>query len=168
MTKRTPLGYSAAGVLILTGALILAAASLTGAGERKKETSADKVKVSATATKPDATGQRVITLKLAIDKGWYIYGNPVGAELLEPNKTLVTVKAGGKKLPADVDYPKAKIKMDKTIGNYRYYEGEATIKATVNPGPAANQPLEVTIKVNACDTIKGVCLKDGEITVKVP
>jgi len=55
-----------------------------------------KVKAKAVVGKAGADGKQTLTITLEIEKGWYIYANPVGDEDFEPNKTRVTVKAKDK------------------------------------------------------------------------
>jgi hypothetical protein len=37
------------------------------------------VQVSTKLTKPDSEGRQLLTVKIAIEKGWHIYANPAGA-----------------------------------------------------------------------------------------
>jgi hypothetical protein len=158
----------AAGVVLAAGGLLLAAAAATpsDAGGEKRTNSADKVKVSSTAAKPDASGQQVITMKVTIEKDWYIYGNPVGQELFDANKTEVVIKADGKPVPAKVTYPKAKLKKDETLGDYNVYEGEVAIQAVVDRNQVKGD-LEVILRVNSCSAKSGVCLAPGQVTFTV-
>ncbi len=156
----------AACLLLLASAFLLGASDSARcqAGGKKKVNSADRVKTTVTAAKPDASGQQVITLKLAIEKGWHLYANPVGNEDFEANRTNGTVKSNGKTVPAKVTYPRGKSRTD-SIGTYNVYEGEAIIRAVVNRGDNVSEPLQINIQVSACN--ESVCLPPGVITVKV-
>src|SRR5205085_5207856 len=79
------------------------------AGGQKSDT---KVKITAAAAKPDASGKQVITITIAHDKGWHTYANPVGQQDLDSSKTVVTVFSKGKALDADIKYPAGKIIQD--------------------------------------------------------
>jgi DsbC/DsbD-like thiol-disulfide interchange protein len=124
-----------------------------------KVTSADKVKADVKAEKSSGA-TRAVTVKLDIQKGWHIYANPVGNELLEDGATKLTFLADGKAVEAKVEYPKGKAV---TVGPDRYnvYEESVTIKASVPAGAA-----KVRIKVQACDDKN--CLLPGSITLDVP
>src|SRR6185369_34341 len=107
------------------------------------------VKVSATAEKPDAAGKQVVTVTLAIDDGWYTYGNPVGNKDMESSETTIEVSGKGKPKVLKVEYPKGTTKKDRLLDmdiEYLIYEGKVTIKATVQRGADDTEPLEVTAK----------------------
>jgi uncharacterized protein YyaL (SSP411 family) len=132
-----------------------------GAGKGKR--SDDKVKASV-KVEPVAGNTRTLNLTLEIEKGWHIYANPIGNEMLAGNETTVTILAGGKAVPAKLNFPKGKIERDPMLGDYGIYSGTITITAEVMVGG----PLEVRIRVNACrDGEGGVCLPPGTVTLKV-
>src|SRR5882672_57789 len=79
------------------------------AGGSKKSDS--KVKASATATKI-TDGKQTVTITMEIEKGWYLYANPVGSEDFEGNKTNVSIKAK-EKVAAKVKYPEGTPKVEK-------------------------------------------------------
>jgi len=120
-----------------------------------------KVKVDARAGKAEA-GKQTISVTIQIDKGWHIYANPVENEDLADAKTVVEVKAGGKKLNAKVKYPAGNIHRDKTVGDYNVYEGKVTIEAVVE----GKGPYEVNVRVQACD--EGKCLLPAIVKTTVP
>jgi uncharacterized protein len=124
-----------------------------------------KIKVKATAEKPDAAGKQVVTLTIDVEKGWHIYANPVGNEDLDATKTIITFTSKGKPVTATVNYPPGKLVLDKTVGNYKVYEDRVAIQATVER-PDVTAPLEATIKLNACND-RG-CLPPGQTTITVP
>ncbi len=134
------------------------------AGGKKSD---GEVKVAVESTKPEG-GKQVITVKLDINKGWHIYGNPVGFEDLAAAQTVVSV--GGKTKPASVkvDYPKGMEINDKVLGGkYRVYEGSVAIKATVQRAEGDAGPLEVSIRFQACND-KGSCLQPATVRKTVP
>jgi hypothetical protein len=103
-----------------------------------------------------------VKLHFTIDPDWYIYANPVKNESLEPNATTVRLK-GVKPSDVTVTYPEGKLKKDKDLGNYRYYDETVTVEAAVRN---ATGPLEFFVQVNACTTNK--CLLPGQIKLNVP
>jgi thiol:disulfide interchange protein len=119
-------------------------------------------KVKAAATSVKSGGKSTVTITLTIEPTWYLYANPVGNEDFEPNRTEVTFTAGGKKVPARVEYPAGELKKDKSAGDYRIYTGKVVLKATVDSAEA----LEAQIKVSSCNE-KGLCLLPGTVKVKV-
>jgi DsbC/DsbD-like thiol-disulfide interchange protein len=127
-----------------------------------------KVKASAKATKAGADGKQTITITLEIEKGWYIYGNPVGAEDFDGNKTNVAVSAK-EKVVASVKYPEAKVKVEK-IGKeelrINIYEDKVIITAQVTRTMGDASPLQISIDVNSCN--KGTCLAPGKVKLTVP
>jgi DsbC/DsbD-like thiol-disulfide interchange protein len=132
-----------AGLLGLTA--LLASGPLTPGQEKKSE-----VTVAASAEKPDSDGNQVILITLDIEKGWHAYANPVDNEDLASVQT--TVKITGKNPPEKVgtEYPAGKLVVD-PIGNYRSYEGKVTIKATVKRAKGDTEPLQITVKYQACN-----------------
>src|SRR5262249_54905067 len=94
-----------------------------------------------------------------------IYANPVGLADFEDNQTVVKVES---KKPAKVKvaYPEGKEVKDKTVGNYKIYEGKVAIKATVQRAKGDSGPLEVSVRLQSCSK-KGVCLLPATIKVKV-
>jgi len=107
------------------------------------------VKVTAKADKPDADGKQTITVTVLIDKGWHIYANPVGEELLKSVQTVVTVTGKEKLQNVKVEYPAGKLIKDEVIGEWRTYEGKVEIKAHVQRAKGDAGPLEVRVKILA-------------------
>jgi DsbC/DsbD-like thiol-disulfide interchange protein len=155
-------------LLALAGAaafvLVQADVPTTKAGA--KGTSADKVKVMAKASAPDAAGKQTVTLTLDIDKGWHIYANPVGNEDLDGAKTIITITGKTKPQAVKVEYPPGMPRQDKIVGPHKVYEDRVTIQALVQRAQGDVGPLEVSIQVNACD--KDKCLRPGQIRLTVP
>ncbi len=125
-----------------------------------------EVKVTATATKPDSSGKQLVTVSLVHNKGWHTYANPIGNEELDPNKTLVTVKAKGSPLAANVEYPMGKLTKDKIVGDYKVYENKIDIRATVQRAQGDNSPLEIDVRITACN--EKTCLLPATVKVTVP
>jgi hypothetical protein len=146
---------------------LLAAGTLIQARAVKSDS---VVKVTATATRPDAAGNQVVTLNLDIEKPWHLYANPVGNEDLEDAATVVTVGAREKPEPVKVEYPEGKLVKDPATKDYRIYEGKVTIKAQVRRAKGDTSPLEVSIQVQACKTEgkSGACLLPATMKVQVP
>jgi thiol:disulfide interchange protein len=123
------------------------------------------VKVTASATKPDAEGNQVVTLNLDIEKPYHVYANPVGNMDLEDTATTVTVPKE-KAETVKIDYPEGKLEKDATLGDYKIYEDKVTIKARVRRAKGDTGPLEVSVKLQACSN-KG-CLLPATVKVTVP
>jgi hypothetical protein len=149
---------------VLGAALILYASGPVHAQAKKSDSEVD---VSAAATKLDGSGKQVITVTLLHHKNWHTYANPVGNPDFANNKTVVTVFAGGKQIDAKIDYPTGRIIKDKIVGDYKVYENKVDIKATIQRSPGDNGPLEVSVRVLACNE-KGICLLPATKKVPVP
>ncbi len=150
--------------VLLSVALVICTGISVHAGGKKSDS---EVKVSATASKPDAGGRQMLTITLAHNKGWHTYANPVGNEDFESNKTIVTVYSKGKPVASNVAYPNGKVHKDKTVGDYKIYENKTEIQATIQRAPGDAGPLEVNVRVQACHE-KGVCLLPATVKVTVP
>jgi DsbC/DsbD-like thiol-disulfide interchange protein len=155
MTRRILTG----GLAALLTAGVFAVAWQTGEAGAKKSDS--EVKVKAVAG-PAEGGKKTIKLTLDISKGWHVYANPVGNEDLTNAQTVVEVKANGKPVAAKVDYPRGKVHKDKLVGDYQIYENTVTIPVQV----AAPGPVEISVRVQACDARK--CLLPATVKVRVP
>jgi hypothetical protein len=150
------------GVALL--ALALLAAPRTALAQGKLSDSV--VKVSASAGKRAADGTQTVTITLKIDGKWYIYANPVGHEDLAPVQTTLTLRAKEKLDKVKVTYPAGQLVKDKATGDYKIYKDKAVIKATLQRAKGDTSPLEVAVKVQACDGKK--CLLPATVKVKVP
>jgi DsbC/DsbD-like thiol-disulfide interchange protein len=144
---------------VLTGAALILS-PVQGGGQK----SDSEVKATAKAEPPDANGKQTVHLTLTINKGWYIYANPVGNEDFAANATAVTVKP--KPQAIEISYPAGKLKKDNLVGDYRIYENEVTIPIQVRRAPGDTAALELSVRVNACNT-KMFCLPPGTIKVTV-
>jgi hypothetical protein len=133
------------------------------------EKSDSKVKASATASSVGADGKQTVSITLEIDKGWYIYANPVRLKGYEDNHTVVTFTAK-EKVAATVKYPEGVVKTTtdekKKEVQYRAYEGRVVLQAQLQRTAGDNSPLQVSIGVNACD--KDNCLFPGVVKLTVP
>jgi DsbC/DsbD-like thiol-disulfide interchange protein len=150
----------------LLGAAALALAAAPSAFAQGAATKSDaRVKVEAKADKPGNDGKQVVTVTLAIDKGWHTYANPVGNKDLEGVQTTVTVSAKAKP-EVKVEYPAGTLHKDAVVGDYRVYEDKVTIKAVVQRAAGDAGPLEVVVKFQACDDKR--CLLPATVKVPVP
>lgn len=146
--------------------LVLMAAGDTvqvGAAQAAKKSDA-VVKINATAGEPGPDGKQVVTLTLKIDKPWHLYANPVPPEF--PGiPTEVKVE---KVKPEDVkvDYPPGKLVKDAVVGDYKVYEDQVTIKATVQRARGDRSPLELSVRVQACTDKQ--CLLPATVKLTVP
>lgn len=131
----------------------------------KLEKSDTKIKAKATATKIGDDGKQTVTITLDIDKGWYIYANPVNHnnDGFNSNKTVVNI-AAKEKVKFSVKYPEGRIKKDgKEI--YDIYVDTVKLQAEVVRAKGDTSPLEIRITVNACDSDN--CLPKGEVKLTV-
>lgn len=147
-------------------ALILAATfSLTASQAFAQGTKSDsKVKAQVTADKPDADGKQAVTVKIAIDKGWHIYANPVGNADLTNTQTKLALTSKGEAVK--IDYPSGTEVKDDVIGNYKIYQGDVVIKAVVKRAAGDTTPLEMNLSFQACD--EKSCLLPATVKLTVP
>jgi DsbC/DsbD-like thiol-disulfide interchange protein len=136
-----------------------------GTAQEESQKSDKEIKASVKAERPDADGKQKIELTLMVNKGWYIYANPVGNEDLASNATTVTVNP--KPASVEISYPAGKEKKDKIVGDYRIYEDKVVIPLQIRRAAGDNAALELTVRVNACN-VKGFCLPPGTTKVTVP
>jgi DsbC/DsbD-like thiol-disulfide interchange protein len=151
------------GTVLLVGLAL--AWGLSAQSARAAKTSDSVIKVTATADKPDSEGKQVVTITLNIDKGWHAYANPIGGKDFPGLPTQVTVKADNKAPKVKIDYPKGKQVTDKDFGNHFIYEDKAVIKATVSRGKGDTGPLEVSVRIQACD--KKSCLMPATVKLTI-
>ena len=76
-------------------------------------------------------------------------------------QTNVKVKAAAELQNVKVDYPAGKKVKDATLGNYMVYEDKAVITVNVTRAKGDDSPLELTVKVQACNDNK--CLLPAEV-----
>jgi uncharacterized protein len=151
----------------VVGLLGLSAVLLCDAGpvlaQAKKSDSV--VKVEAKADKPDADGKQSITITLDIDRPWHVYANPVDNEDLTGAQTVISVASKVKLDDVKVEYPTGKLQKDNDE-KFKIYEGKVTIKAQVKRAKGDTSPLEVTIKLQACND--KTCLVPATIKKELP
>jgi hypothetical protein len=151
------------------GAVALAAAFLVptsdAAAQGKKSDSV--VKVEAAADKP-VDGKQVVTITLTVDKPYHLYANPIGNDddLFKNLSTVVTIDGKTKPEDVKVEYPAGVLIKDKTLGEYKVWENKVVIKATVQRAKGDTGPLEVTVKLQACD--EKTCLLPATVKREVP
>ncbi len=126
------------------------------------------VKATAKADKPDADGKQTVTITLDIDKSWHLYANPVGNEDQVSVQTTVLINAKAKPEEVKIEYPAGKLVVDTVVGNYKVYEGKVTIKAAVKRAKGDTSPLEISIKVQACNDAEKKCYVPATIKITAP
>jgi uncharacterized protein YyaL (SSP411 family) len=137
--------------------------AIQGGGGAKR--SDNVVEVKATADKPDGDGKQTVSVTLTIEPGWHLYANPVPPDF--PGiPTTVTVTGAPKPEEVKVEYPKGTLVRDAFAGDHFIYEGTVTVKAAVRRAKGDSGPLEVSIKLQACN--KDKCLLPATVkqTVK--
>lgn len=127
----------------------------------------DYVKATASATKIDDSGNQTVTITMTIEKGWYIYANPVNNDEFKNIQTLINVKAQKDLVNVKIQYPAGKTHEDKDVGNYSVYEDKVTIPVIVQRTAGDVSPLEVEVIFNTCN-VKGVCLRKDSYTFTLP
>ena len=148
---------------LAVAALLLAYRTQIDAGGKKSDS---KVKATAVASKISADGKQTITITLTIDKGWYLYANPLNTnnEFIEGSQTVVKVSGKGKLTGISIAYPPGKKHVDGK-DHYDIYEGTVRIPVVLNR--AGNEsPVQIRVNVNACSGKE--CLLQGtiELTTK--
>jgi len=125
----------------------LAVALFPGTAAAQATKSDKVVKASARASKPDAEGNQTVTITLDVEKPFHLYANPVDNKGLTSVQTKVDFPADVKVVK--IDYPAGTLHKDKDFGDYKVYEGKATIKAIVRPAKGGS--LQFRVKIQACD-----------------
>jgi DsbC/DsbD-like thiol-disulfide interchange protein len=149
---------------IATLALVFAALTADARAQLKKSDSV--VKIEAKAGEIAAGGTQEVTVTLTIDKGWHLYANPVGNDDLTDNQVVVTLTSKNKLKDVKVEYPPGKLAVDKTIGDYKQYEGTVTIKAKVTREKGDTEPIDVAVKLQACDKTTCLAPATAKVTAK--
>ncbi len=154
------------GALVLALLAILVCDAGPALAQAKKSDAVVKVEAKAD-DKADADGKQTITITLDIDKPWHIYANPVENEDLANVQTVVSIAAKGKLEDVKISYPAGKQNANQNgEEKYRIYEGKVSIKAQIKRARGDNGPLEVTIKLQACND--KTCLFPATIKKEVP
>ncbi|MDW7995721.1 MAG: protein-disulfide reductase DsbD N-terminal domain-containing protein [Gemmatales bacterium] len=131
-----------------------------------QETKPQPVRITAQLSKPDSQGRQTLTVRLAIENGWYIYANPVGAS--GPIATTVQVSAAVPLREVQVEYPQGKTK---TVAGetYRIYQDEVEIRVLLQRGESQGQldssPLTVAVRYQACND--QICLPPRTVKLTV-
>jgi DsbC/DsbD-like thiol-disulfide interchange protein len=150
------------GLVFASLALTLGTMSPASAGGGKDES---QVKFTTSAERPDRDGVQKITIKMAINSGYYAYANPVENEDLEPAQTVVKVTSAQKLQDVKIAYPAG---TPKSLDNIKYkaYEGTVDIIATVKRAQGDTSPLDLTVKFSVCN-VKGFCLPPEQVKLQV-
>lgn len=147
-------------------ALLVLLLGQTGIAMAQAKKSDAVVKVEAKAdSKPDANGKQTISITLDIDKGWHVYANPVENEDLASVQTSVAIASKVKLDDIKIMYPAGK-PYGKGDEAHKIYEGKVTIKAEVKRASGDAGPLEVSIKLQACND--KTCLFPVTVKKEVP
>jgi DsbC/DsbD-like thiol-disulfide interchange protein len=156
--------------LVITAAVVLALLAVARpAPVAAQGTKSDSVvKLTAEADKPGADGKQVVKITMTVDDGWHTYANAL-PEDFPAIPTKVTVQGKTKPEELQVEYPKGKLTVDKTLGDFHVYEGTVVIKATVTRAKDETGPLKVKVKFVACKSSdKGNCLPPATVELSVP
>lgn len=137
-------------------------------GSAEEQLLNEHLKVSATATRPDAQGRQTVTVHFAIDPGWYIYANPVGTsnELFKNLPTLIRIRAASQP-GVRVLYPAGVEHKDKNFGTYLIYQGKLSIQALVQRAAGDTSALTVDVKANTCH-VEGKCVATKQALFTLP
>lgn len=153
------------GRCVLASLLALCVVTLpTWAGSAKKINSADKVKLSLQTYPVDQTGNQKIVIYIDVQKGHYIYANPVNNKIFADNATEVSITTPSGKPSYKVIYPKPMVKRDETLGAFDIYKGKVRITTTVQR-TKSREPLRFNVRVNACTD--SFCYPVGNIPFSV-
>jgi len=135
----------------------------------------DVVHVKAAADTPTADGRQAVTVVLNMDKDWHVYANPMQDKNLKPPddfsgvETTIAAGSNGKPVGIQVAYPEGKLVQSKEYGGaYRVYEDSIQIQAVVQRLPGDAGPLEISVRCQACNDVKGTCLQPETIKAAAP
>jgi hypothetical protein len=148
---------------VALAALLMGSVDTPARAQAKKSDAV--VKVKATADKPGADGKQTLTITLDIERPWHLYANPVGNEDFASAQTTISVSARAKPEDVKIDYPPGKLLKD-PAGDFKVYEGQVTIKAHLRRARGDTGPLEVSVKLQACNDKS--CLLPATVKVTVP
>ncbi len=124
-----------------------------------------EVKVTARTSGKTAGGVEVVTLTLDVNKGWYIYANPVGNKEFSINETKVAVK-GLPPTQIKIRFPRGKVKRDAKYGSYNIYDGKVNILVQIQHRPSDRGPINVQVEFQACH-ISERCLAPAKVAFKL-
>jgi uncharacterized protein YyaL (SSP411 family) len=118
--------------------------------------------VKVTARLSAEMGKETVTVTLEIAKGWHLYANPAGNDMLIP--TSIQVNAKAKLDDLKIAYPKGTEIKDPAVDQKVFvYEGKVELKASFHRTEAG--PLEVVVKYQACDDKR--CLAPKTVKLQV-
>jgi DsbC/DsbD-like thiol-disulfide interchange protein len=138
------------GLALLALLALLLGKSGTAMAQAKKSDAVVKVEAKAD-DKPDANGKQTITITLDVEKGWHVYANPVENEDLASVQTSISIASKAQLEDVKIEYPVGK-EYGKGDEKHKIYEGKVTIKARVKRARGDDGPLEVAIKLQACNS----------------
>ncbi len=148
------------GTSLVLGFVVVAALSQPGHAGKDFD---KLVKVTASASKIGADGKQKVAFTFAIEKGWYIYANPVGDKQYEENHTTIEF-SGTSNVKGLVQYPNANgTNKDK----HKIYENAIVIKSEVQRSVGDTKPVEAKIVINVCSHA-GLCLPTRTIKLTIP
>ena len=133
----------------------------------------DVVHVTAAAAAPAADGSQAVTLAFKIDKDWHLYANPMqDKDLKLPEdfsgvETTITATISGKPVAIQVGYPEGTL-VRNYGGAYRVYEDGIQIRAVAQRVLGDTGPLEIGVRCQACNDVKGTCLSPETIQLTAP
>ncbi len=119
----------------------------------KDETTSGVVKIEA-APATATNGKQLVIVTIKIAAPWHIYANESAGNT---TPTTVTIRANGKAIAAEIDYPKGTKLRESDGTELLVHEKEVVIKATLSE--KVEGPLEVAVRLQACTSGNGgVCL----------
>ena len=134
-------------------------------GQEKDSAAHVKVEATAAPATPGEDGQQLVSITLAIDKGWHIGANQPGEAGIA---TQVAITSSSKEEEVQVEYPPGRVIHDSVVGDYRVYEGTVVIKARVHRNPSPGESLPVSVKFAACSSQTMQCLPAATVRLRVP
>jgi DsbC/DsbD-like thiol-disulfide interchange protein len=157
------MGRTSPRLVALLACLAVAVTAASVCGQAKKSDSV--VKITPEAGKIDGDGNQTVTLRLDIDKPWHLYANPAGNPDVEDNQVTVSVDAKEKLQDVKIDYPEGR---PYKVGDsaFKIYEGKVAIKARVRRARGDTGPLQVSVKLQACNASS--CLPPATVKLSVP
>lgn len=128
----------------------------------------DPVKVSAHRKKPEADGKQVVTLKMQIAKGCYIFANPVEREELNGGQTVVVVD-GIESNRVEIRYPAGRRIKNAEIGSYSIYEGDVEIPVILQRGAEDSEAIQIRVRFQAMHASgAGPCYHPKTVKFRLP
>ncbi len=112
----------------------------------EKSKTGSYVKVHASADKPNAVGQQIVTVFLDIDDKYFLIGNMV-PEDFEDARFQVRFLINGKPAKATISYPPGNVTKEKALGPYTIYEGKLACKAMIQRRVEDASPIEIAVSM---------------------